>query len=69
MNFIATGGFMGMYVGFSFLSLFEVFEILFRRVWYGMTRKVPSFKAVANVVLSAIIAKNSLRKNQERNLA
>ena len=44
-----------MYVGFSALSLFEVFEILGRRLYYGMTRRAPKFKAVAQAVLSAII--------------
>lgn len=58
-----------MYVGFSFLSLFEVFEIVSRRMWNGMTRRAPTFKTVANTVLSAIVAKNQLHKNQRRSLA
>lgn len=56
-----------MYVGFSALSLFEVFEIMGRRFYYGMTRRAPRFKAVAQAVLSAIIAKNQLQKRQEMN--
>lgn len=56
-----------MYVGFSALSLFEVFEIMGRRLYYGMTRRAPRFKAVAQAVLSAIIAKNQLQRRQEMN--
>lgn len=32
--FSALGGIMGMYVGFSFLSVFEIFEVMSRKMWH-----------------------------------
>ncbi|RWS23454.1 Amiloride-sensitive sodium channel-like protein [Leptotrombidium deliense] len=48
--FSSLGGFMGMYVGFSFLSLFEVFEVICRRAWYAWRKKKPKFKTIAKTV-------------------
>ena len=61
--FSSLGGFMGMYVGFSFLSLFEVFEVLGRRLWFLLTRKKPRFKVVAKSIAEVIKATNISRKN------
>lgn len=57
---------MGMYVGFSFLSLFEVFEVLGRRLWYLLTRKKPRFKVVAKSIAEVIKASKLSRKNSRR---
>ena len=35
--FSALGGIMGMYVGFSFLSVFEIFEVMSRKLWHYLT--------------------------------
>lgn len=40
--FSALGGIMGMYVGFSFLSVFEIFEVMSRKVWHYATLKFTS---------------------------
>ncbi|KPM03791.1 Amiloride-sensitive sodium channel-like protein [Sarcoptes scabiei] len=37
--FSSLGGILGMYVGFSFLSLFEIIEIFSRRFWFMVTKK------------------------------
>lgn len=38
--FSALGGIMGMYVGFSFLSVFEIFEVMSRKLWHYFTVKL-----------------------------
>lgn len=38
--FSALGGIMGMYVGFSFLSVFEIFEVMSRKMWHHFTYKL-----------------------------
>lgn len=35
----SLGGIMGIYVGFSFLSLFEIFEVMSRKLWHHFTIK------------------------------
>ena len=45
---------MGMYVGFSFLSLFEVLEVLVRRLVNACYRPKISFKSAAQMVASLI---------------
>lgn len=35
--FSSLGGIMGMYVGFSFLSVFEIFEVMSRKFWHYLT--------------------------------
>lgn len=47
---------MGMYVGFSFLSLFELIEVFIRRFWYLISRKRLSFRTVAKHVVDIIQA-------------
>lgn len=37
--FSSLGGVMGMYVGFSFLSVFEIFEVMSRKIWHHLTVK------------------------------
>uniref|UniRef100_A0AAN0LW06 Epithelial sodium channel/degenerin-like protein n=1 Tax=Polyphagotarsonemus latus TaxID=1204166 RepID=A0AAN0LW06_9ACAR len=61
----SIGGFMGMYVGFSFLSLFELFEIFFRRIWFLMSRKRPSFKIIAKIIQALIRTRNAAKKNHQ----
>ena len=56
-----------MYVGFSFLSLFEVFEILIRRMWFCMSRRTPSFRAVAKGVLMKVRTNRQIHRNPFRN--
>ncbi|XP_053213455.1 degenerin-like protein unc-105 [Panonychus citri] len=50
----SLGGFMGMYVGFSFLSLFEVFEVIARRIWYSCTRKKMRFKTIVQTIIATL---------------
>ncbi|XP_074594392.1 epithelial sodium channel subunit alpha-like [Brevipalpus obovatus] len=50
----SLGGFMGMYVGFSFLSLFEVLEVLARRIWYSCTRRPIKFKTLAQTIMATL---------------
>lgn len=45
---------MGMYVGFSFLSLFEVLEVFARRIWFACTRKKIKFKTLAQTILATL---------------
>ena len=45
---------MGMYVGFSFLSLFEVFEVFSRRIWFSCTRRKLRFKTVVQSLMMTI---------------
>lgn len=40
--FSALGGIMGMYVGFSFLSVFEIFEVMSRKMWHHFTVKLSN---------------------------
>lgn len=40
--FSALGGIMGMYVGFSFLSVFEIFEVMSRKMWHHFTVKLAN---------------------------
>lgn len=40
--FSALGGIMGMYVGFSFLSVFEIFEVMSRKLWHYARSKLSS---------------------------
>ena len=40
--FSALGGIMGMYVGFSFLSVFEIFEVMSRKLWHCLRVKISS---------------------------
>lgn len=40
--FSALGGIMGMYVGFSFLSIFEIFEVISRKFWHYFTGRLSS---------------------------
>lgn len=40
--FSALGGIMGMYVGFSFLSVFEIFEVMSRKIWHHFTLKLSN---------------------------
>jgi hypothetical protein len=59
--FSSLGGFMGMYVGFSFLSLFEVLEVLLRRLWNACSRKRVSFKATAKAIAGTLRIKKRAR--------
>ena len=52
---------MGMYVGFSFLSLFEVLEVLLRRVWNACSRKRLSFKTTAKTIAGTLRVKRRTR--------
>jgi len=40
--FSALGGIMGMYVGFSFLSVFEIFEVMSRKMWHHFKVKLSN---------------------------
>lgn len=40
--FSALGGIMGMYVGFSFLSVFEIFEVMSRKMWHHFSSKLAN---------------------------
>lgn len=40
--FSALGGIMGMYVGFSFLSVFEIFEVISRKTWHHFRVKMSN---------------------------
>lgn len=40
--FSSLGGIMGMYVGFSFLSIFEIFEVMSRKTWHHFKRKLAA---------------------------
>ena len=48
--FSSLGGFMGMYVGFSFLSLVEVFEIFMRRLGFWIWAPKTHFWTLAKVI-------------------
>lgn len=43
--FSALGGIMGMYVGFSFLSVFEIFEVMSRKIWHHFTSKLANTRS------------------------
>lgn len=43
--FSALGGIMGMYVGFSFLSVFEIFEVMSRKMWHHFKVKLSNSTA------------------------
>ena len=58
--FSSLGGILGMYVGFSFLSVFEILEIFFRRFWYLVTKKQNRFRAAVHTI-TATLALNSKR--------
>lgn len=58
--FSSLGGILGMYVGFSFLSLFEILEVFIRRFWYMLTKKKSRFRAAVRAVTAAF-AFNSKR--------
>lgn len=51
--FSSLGGILGMYVGFSFLSLFEILEVFVRRFWYFLTKKRSRFRAAVHVINAA----------------
>ncbi|OTF69615.1 Amiloride-sensitive sodium channel-like protein [Euroglyphus maynei] len=61
--FSSLGGILGMYVGFSFLSLFEIIEIFGRRFWYIVTKKNIHFRAAVQAIRAAFVLK---RKKQQR---
>lgn len=44
--FSALGGIMGMYVGFSFLSVFEIFEVISRKTWHHFRVKLSNKTSV-----------------------
>lgn len=58
--FSSLGGILGMYVGFSFLSVFEILEIFVRRFWYFLTKKRNRFRAAVHTI-TASLALNSKR--------
>lgn len=51
-----------MYVGFSFLSLVEVFEIFTRRIAHLMWRPHTHFRTVAKVILETVGRLNAHRR-------
>ena len=61
--FSSLGGILGMYVGFSFLSLFEILEVIVRRFWYFCTKKRNRFKAAVHTI-TATLAMNNNYHNQ-----
>lgn len=44
--FSNIGGIMGMYVGFSFLSIFEIFEVVSRKTWHHFRAKYSNNQVV-----------------------
>lgn len=40
--FSSLGGVMGMYVGFSFLSVFEIFEVMSRKIWHHFIMRLSA---------------------------
>ena len=58
--FSSLGGILGMYVGFSFLSLFEILEVFVRGFWYFLTKKRSRFRAAVHTI-TATLALNSKR--------
>lgn len=44
---------MGMYLGFSFLSVFEILEVFVRRLWYAIWRRKPKKFRVAVQAITA----------------
>lgn len=65
--FSSLGGILGMYVGFSFLSLFEILEIFVRRFWHFLTKKRNRFKAAVHTITAtlALNSKRSLKRKDE----
>ena len=62
--FSSLGGILGMYVGFSFLSLFEILEIFGRRFWYIVTKKNVRFRAAVHAITATFAMKR--RKKQRK---
>lgn len=56
--FSSLGGILGMYVGFSFLSLFEILEIFGRRFWYIVTKKNVRFRAAVHAITATLAMKH-----------
>lgn len=67
--FSSLGGIMGMYVGFSFLSLFEIFEVIIRRIWYSCLKPKNRFKAAVRTVQASLAMSHRLQdiQNNENN--
>lgn len=63
--FSALGGIMGMYVGFSFLSVFEILEVMSRKVWHHVTLQ---FTPQIPVPLSNRIATTTIAQPQQPSL-
>jgi len=57
--FSSLGGILGMYVGFSFLSLFEILEVVCRRIWYFCTKKKHRFKAAVHTITATFAFNNN----------
>lgn len=61
--FSSLGGILGMYVGFSFLSLFEIIEVLIRRLWYCCTNKKHRFRAAVHTITATLALSNNQNNN------
>jgi hypothetical protein len=61
--FSSLGGILGMYVGFSFLSLFEILEVIIRRFWYFCTKKKSRFKAAVHTITATLAMNNNYYNN------
>lgn len=63
--FSSLGGILGMYVGFSFLSLFEILEVFVRRFWYFVTKKRSRFRTAVHTITATLAMKRPIIKTHD----